>query len=122
MSLLQLTDVARGVKYLHDWPLVHADLKGVSHASDHLIWHDTEDAKNNILIDGNRSARVADFGFTSIVRHPSISISVSAPAFGGTLPWMAPELFDGKSRPSKESDIYALGMVIYEVCHIAAPG
>ena len=34
---------------------------------------------------------------------------------------MAPELFDGKSRPSKESDIYTLGMVIYEVCYIASP-
>jgi serine/threonine protein kinase len=43
-------------------------------------------------------------------------------AFGsGTLRWTAPELlipkeFDlDKSVPSKESDIYSLGMVIYEV-------
>ena len=34
---------------------------------------------------------------------------------------MAPELFDRRSPPSKESDIYALGMVIYEVCCIAFP-
>ena len=27
--LLQLADVARGLKYLHDWPSVHADLKSV---------------------------------------------------------------------------------------------
>ena len=54
--------------------------------------------------------------------HPLISISVSAPAWGGTVPWMAPELFDGESRPSKESDIYALGMVIFEVCHLVFPG
>ena len=27
---LQLADVARGLKYLHDWPSVHADLKSVS--------------------------------------------------------------------------------------------
>ena len=33
---------------------------------------------------------------------------------------MAPELFDGESRPSRESDIYALGMVIYEVCTLYA--
>jgi serine/threonine protein kinase len=32
---------------------------------------------------------------------------------------MAPELFDGKSRPSTMTDIYALGLVIYEVCHVA---
>jgi len=29
IPLLQLTDVARGLKYLHDWPSVHADLKSV---------------------------------------------------------------------------------------------
>ena len=27
---LQLADVARGLKHLHDWPSVHADLKSVS--------------------------------------------------------------------------------------------
>jgi serine/threonine protein kinase len=40
---------------------------------------------------------------------------------GGTIKWMSPELLDPekfglkKSRPTKESDSYALGMVIYEV-------
>ena len=34
---LQLADVARGLKYLHDWPSVHADLKSVSLTSDYFI-------------------------------------------------------------------------------------
>jgi len=40
---------------------------------------------------------------------------------GGTTRWMSPELLDpdqfgsGDGRPTKESDCYALGMVIYEV-------
>jgi hypothetical protein len=40
---------------------------------------------------------------------------------GGTTQWMSPELLDPgriglkKSRPTKESDCYALGMVVYEV-------
>ena len=40
---------------------------------------------------------------------------------GGTLPWMSPELLDPaefglkESRPTKKSDCYALGMVVYEV-------
>ena len=78
--------------------------------------------KSNILIDSNQTARIADFGLTSLLHHPSISISVTAPALGGTLQWMAPELLDGESRPSKESDIYAFGMVIYEVRRIVSPG
>jgi len=69
-------------------------------------------------VDSNQTARIADFGLASLLRHPSISITMTAPAWGGTFQWMAPELFDGESLPSRESDVYALGMVIYEVCHI----
>ena len=45
----------------------------------------------------------------------------SSYAQGGTARWMSPELIDphrfglGKSRPTKPSDCYALGMVIYEI-------
>ena len=40
---------------------------------------------------------------------------------GGSLPWMSPELLDPErfgandDRPTKKSDCYALGMVVYEV-------
>jgi len=38
---------------------------------------------------------------------------------GGSYPWMSPELLDlddaREHKPTKESDIYALGMLIYEV-------
>lgn len=113
--LLQLADVARGLEYLHNWPSVHGDLKSVSKTSEHFIYLHVDNAKNNILIDSSHRARIADFGLTSLLRHPSISISVSVPAWGGTLLWMAPELLEGGSRPSRESDIYSFGMVVYEV-------
>jgi len=38
--------------------------------------------------------------------------------YGGSYPWMSPELLDFEAcehKPTKESDIYALGMLIYEV-------
>jgi len=41
---------------------------------------------------------------------------------GGTVRWMSPELLDpdrfgfADDRPTKQSDCYALGMVVYEVC------
>ena len=39
--------------------------------------------------------------------------------YGGSYPWMSPELLDQgdtcEHGPTKESDIYALGMLIYEV-------
>ena len=71
--------------------------------------------KSNILIDSGFSARIADFGLTSVLRNHSLSMTITAPAGLGTLRWMAPELFEDDPRPSKASDIYALGMVTYEV-------
>ena len=50
-----------------------------------------------------------------MLRNHSLSMTITAPAGLGTLRWMAPELFDDGPRPSKASDIYALGMVTYEV-------
>jgi len=44
---------------------------------------------------------------------------------GGTFEWMSPELLDPEKfgmkdyRPTKQSDCYALGMVVYEVCGLS---
>jgi len=44
---------------------------------------------------------------------------------GGTKQWMSPELLNPESfglndsRPTTQSDCYALGMVVYEVCRHA---
>ena len=40
---------------------------------------------------------------------------------GGTTPWMSPELFVGGAKVSKEADMYAFGMVVYEVITGAHP-
>ena len=47
-------------------------------------------------------------------------LSETVDSSGGTFRWMAPELLDpprfgADGRPTRESDCYALGMVIYEV-------
>jgi serine/threonine protein kinase len=77
--------------------------------------------KANILIDENGHARLADFGLLTIVSDPTNFTSSNSVVTGGTTRWMSPELlapdnFDLEdSRPTKESDCYALGMVIYEI-------
>ena len=79
--------------------------------------------KANILIDHDGHARLADFGLLTIVSDYT-NFPTSSSAFtsgGGTTRWMSPELLDPEQfgldhgRPTKESDCYALGMVIYEV-------
>ena len=83
--------------------------------------------KANILIDQNGHARLADFGLLTITSDSTnFTVSRSA-AEHGTTRWMSPELLypdhfglkDG--QPTKESDCYALGMVIYEVLSGQAP-
>ena len=77
--------------------------------------------KLNILIDEDGNARLADFGLLIFVSDPTNPTVSSSYAPAGTTRWMSPELLDPEQfgpkdgRPTKESDCYALGMVIYEV-------
>ena len=83
--------------------------------------------KANILIDQNGHACLADFGFLTIVLVPTNPTASDSFATGGTTRWMSPELLDPDltgpegTRLTKQSDCYALGMVIYEVLSGQAP-
>jgi serine/threonine protein kinase len=96
--------------------------------------------KANILINKHRRACLADFGLstiTGVATHAAARASKASLisneslmpfTSGGTRRWMSPELLDPEmfgipqsegDRPTRQSDCYALGMVIYEV-HIRA--
>ena len=71
------------------------------------------------MINKDRRACLADFGLTRVIAE----FTSSGPDESkGTLDFMSPEMlwpekFNCKNaRPTKESDVYSLGMVIYEVC------
>ena len=74
-----------------------------------------------MLIDQTGHARLADFGLLTIVSDPANHLSSSSFMEGGSVRWMSPELIDPqhfgfeKGHPTKSSDCYALGMVIYEI-------
>lgn len=91
----------------------------------------------NILIKDDHRACLADFGLSAITyTRPHVSGDVTTEvskavdhetslmrySSGGTERWMSPELLLPEqfgftdTRPTKQSDCYALGMVIYEVC------
>ena len=94
----------------------------------------------NILVSNNLCACLADFGLSTMVNTEhhtapnASSISVSSEGslmsstHGGPYRWMSPELIHPgwfgltDRRPTKQSDYYALGMVVYEVCaDVAVP-
>ena len=74
----------------------------------------------NILVDDAGTVRVADFGLMAMVEVSTVVLSRTSVSSGGTYCWMSPELLDPEhfgcsGHPTRESDCYALGMVIYEV-------
>ena len=81
-----------GLGAAHDRGVLHRDLKPA-----------------NVMIDGRGQVRITDFGIASLAAKASEENPlVGTPAF------MAPELFQGK-EPSVRTDIYSLGIVLYEV-------
>lgn len=76
----------------------------------------------NILVNDNLCAVIADFGLAAVMQVSTTSLTAMTNSGGvGTVRWMAPELLIPEeyglteSRSSKQSDIYAFAMVIYEV-------
>lgn len=70
-------------------------------------------------MDENYNAVLADFGLITVIS--AVQVATASTTGVGTVRWMAPELLLPEaygllhSVPSKESDVYAFGMLIYEV-------
>jgi serine/threonine protein kinase len=72
--------------------------------------------QNNILVDDFENARLCDFGRAKVIGDPEYRTALIA----GFVPYMAPELFPEDERDvdqlfSLSSDIYAFGMLAFEV-------
>ena len=109
-----------GLDYLHKRSIIHGDLKGVR-LSPQYSSSASKSSQCNILVTNETPAHacLADFGLSTLT--PSTLGGTTTNTTGGTRPYMAPELlapekFGMKNRrPTQPADIYAFGMVIYEV-------
>ena len=84
--------IAAGLATAHDAGVLHRDLKPA-----------------NIMIDGRGRAKITDFGLAGLageIQQDDIQV--------GTPTYMAPEQLDGREVTVK-SDLYALGLVLYEL-------
>jgi serine/threonine-protein kinase len=92
-SLAIARQLAAGLAVAHERGVLHRDLKPA-----------------NIMIDGHGRVRITDFGLAVGIASEHVEGEMA-----GTPAYMAPEQLAGKAA-SVRSDIYALGLVLYEVC------
>ena len=114
---------------LHSRGMIHGDLKGgaILDVNWRLSSLTPLSLQANILIDQSGHACLADFGCLTTVSDPTGPTPSSSVLNAGTTRWMSSELLHPEefgfkdSRPTRESDCYALGMVILEVLSGRAP-
>jgi len=92
--LSYVQQIAEALQYAHDQHFVHRDIK-----------------PENMLLGRNDEVLLSDFGTAQVAQNTGYQNALQEEVIG-TISYMAPEQFQGKSRPT--SDQYALAIVIYE--------
>ena len=110
----QLEDAATGLGYLHKRGIAHGDLGGVRPLPANVSVP-SQDLQYNILITSEIPPRacVADYGLSAVT--PGVPREAATITTGDAPTHVAPELREPGAQPTQSGDIYAFGVVIYEV-------
>ncbi|MHC5012799.1 MAG: protein kinase domain-containing protein, partial [Planctomycetota bacterium] len=94
-------EIASALAYAHGRGIVHRDLK-----------------PENVLLDADGHVHLADFGLSRLVRtggHEATTLLTRTDVILGTYEYMAPEQRRGETDLDGRADIFALGVILYEM-------
>jgi hypothetical protein len=97
-SLAIITQMCDALQYAHDQGVVHRDIK-----------------PENVLVTRDGRVKVLDFGLAKLVRGPQATNLTQTRQVMGTPHYMAPEQWEKPASVDHRADIYALGVVFYEL-------
>ncbi|KAF9976998.1 hypothetical protein BGZ73_007304 [Actinomortierella ambigua] len=91
-------EVLRGLAYIHYELVLHRDLKS-----------------SHILLTRHMEVRLCSFGMAKVKPHTGSSDRTTSPSTKRSPRWMAPELFAARPKYSTKSDMFSLGVVMWEM-------
>lgn len=99
LSMLIFRDACLALKYAHENGIVHRDIK-----------------PGNILISKHGDVKLADFGIASTEKETTTDSELTqAGVTLGTPSYMPPEQFSDTKSVDNRADIYAMGVMLYEI-------
>ncbi len=104
VAMRYFIQIALGLKSAHAEGVVHRDLK-----------------PENVLLDATGNVKLSDFGLTRIAERDGATMRRAYVGYG-SLGYMAPELFRGGEGATPAADVYALGILLYEMLVGDLPG
>jgi eukaryotic-like serine/threonine-protein kinase len=95
--------IVRGLRAFHRMEMIHQDLK-----------------PENIVIDGDGTVKIIDFGSVKIAGLEEVASPMDDPGLLGTAGYTAPDYADDQPVTNR-ADIYSLGVIVYEMLTGAHP-